>query len=430
VLNDLRSRIRLETDGGLKTGRDVVIAACLGAEEYGFSTAPLVTIGCIMMRKCHLNTCPVGVCTQDKDLRRKFNGTPEHVINYLFLVAEEARKYMAQIGVRTIDELIGRVDLLETRQAIDHWKADGLDLTPILQPAVKPHPGVGVRKLIPQEHDVHLHLDNRLIERAQPALTEGRPVTIDQKVVNLDRAVGTMLSHEVSKAYGGAGLPDDTITLNLTGSAGQSLGAWLAPGITIKLTGDANDYVAKGLSGGKVIVQPPPTSPFKAEENILLGNVALYGATAGEAYFRGVAAERFCVRNSGAKAVVEGVGDHGCEYMTGGRAVVLGPTGRNFAAGMSGGIAYVHDPDDVFSLHCNLGMVDLEAVETDEDAAELRALIQQHHAHTASPVARRILDDWDTQVTKFVKVMPIDYRRVLLQEQAKAMEAEPEVGHG
>ncbi|MEL7088341.1 MAG: glutamate synthase-related protein, partial [Planctomycetota bacterium] len=371
VLNDLRSRVRLEADGGFKTGRDVVIAAALGAEEYGFSTAPLITVGCIMMRKCHLNTCPVGVCTQDKDLRRKFNGQPEHVINYLFLVAEEARRYMAQIGVRTIDELVGRVDLLKTRDAIAHWKADGLDLTPILMPAIKPYPEAGVRKLIEQEHDVHLHLDNRLIEAARPALEQREKVTIDQAVVNLDRTVGVMLSHEVSKRHGREGLPDDTITLNLTGNAGQSLGAWLAPGVTIKLTGDANDYVGKGLSGGKIIIRPPAESPFVAEENVILGNVALYGATAGEAYFRGTAAERFCVRNSGAHAVVEGVGDHACEYMTGGRAVVLGPTGRNFAAGMSGGIAYIHDPDDVFSLHCNLGMVDLEKLEDPDDIAEL-----------------------------------------------------------
>ena len=430
VLNDLRSRVTLETDGGFKTGRDVVIAACLGAEEFGFSTAPLVTIGCIMMRKCHLNTCPVGVCTQDKDLRNKFNGTPEHVINYLFLVAEEARKYMARLGVATVDQLIGRVELLKTRDAIHHWKSDGLDLTPILTPAVKPYPEAGVRKMIEQEHDVHLHLDNKLIELAEPALDRGETVVIDQPVVNLDRAVGVMLSHEVSKRHGRMGLAPDTITLNLTGHAGQSLGAWLAPGITIKLTGDANDYVGKGLSGGKIILRPPAESPFAAEENVILGNVALYGATDGEAYFRGLAAERFCVRNSGARAVVEGVGDHACEYMTGGRAVVLGPTGRNFAAGMSGGIAYVHDPHDVFSLHCNLAMVDLDPVEDEADIAELVEMITAHFEHTASPVARRILHDWDNQRRKFIKVMPIDYRRVLLAEQAKALEAEPEVGHG
>ncbi len=432
VLNDLRSRVRLETDGGFKTGRDVVIAGCLGAEEYGFSTAPLVTIGCIMMRKCHLNTCPVGICTQDKDLRKKFNGTPEHVINYLFLVAEEARQFMAKIGVRTIDELIGRVDLLKTRDAIDHWKADGLDLTPILRPANKPYPQVGVRKLIPQEHEVELHFDNQLIAEAKHTLANATPIVIDKPVINLNRAVGTMLSHEVSKKYLGEGLPDDTITLNLTGSAGQSLGAWLAPGITINLVGDANDYVGKGLSGGKISIQPDPKSPFLAEENVILGNVALYGATDGDAYFRGIAAERFAVRNSGARAVVEGVGDHGCEYMTGGRVVVLGATGRNFAAGMSGGIAYIWDPDDVFSLHCNLGMVELEALEDDADIAELVVMITSHMEATGSPVAKRILDDWDHQVGKFRKVMPIDYRRVLMQQKAKAKAeaVEPEVGHG
>lgn len=431
VLNDLRSRVRLETDGGFKTGRDVAIAAALGAEEYGFATAPLVTIGCIMMRKCHLNTCPVGICTQDKDLRKKFNGTPEHVINYLFLVAEEARQYMAEIGVRSIDDLIGRVDLLQTRDAINHWKADGLDLTPILRPANKPYPEVGVRKLIEQEHELELHFDNELIAEAKDTLANATPVVIDKPVINLNRAVGTMLSHAVSKKYLGEGLPEGTITINLTGSAGQSLGAWLAPGITINLTGDANDYVGKGLSGGKIAIKPDPKATFVAEDNVILGNVALYGATNGDAYFRGIAAERFCVRNSGARAVVEGVGDHGCEYMTGGRVVVLGPTGRNFAAGMSGGIAYIWDPDEVFSLHCNLGMVDLEKIEEPEDIAELVEMITSHMEATGSPVAQRILDDWDNQVGKFVKVMPIDYRRVLMQQKAKEAETvEPEVGHG
>ncbi|MEM8736993.1 MAG: glutamate synthase large subunit [Planctomycetota bacterium] len=431
VLNDLRSRVRLETDGGFKTGRDVVIAACLGAEEFGFSTAPLITIGCIMMRKCHLNTCPVGVCTQDKDLRKKFSGTPEHVINFLFLVAEEARRYMAQIGIKNLDDLVGRVDLLQTRDAIQHWKTDGIDLTPILQPAAKPYPDAGIRKLIEQEHDVHLHLDNTLIKEAGPALEHRQPVTLDHPITNLDRAVGVMLSHEVSKRHGQPGLPADTITLNFAGSAGQSLGAWLASGVTIHLTGDANDYVGKGLSGGKIILRPPAESPFPAQNNVILGNVALYGATAGEAYFRGVAAERFCVRNSGAHAVVEGVGDHACEYMTGGRAVILGPTGRNFAAGMSGGIAYVYDPDDVFSLHCNLGMVELEKTDDPDDIAELLVLVRNHHTYTGSAVAEKLLGDWEQALTHFIKVMPIDYRRVLLQQKASALQnAEPEVGHG
>ncbi|MEM9420114.1 MAG: glutamate synthase-related protein, partial [Planctomycetota bacterium] len=432
VLNDLRSRVRLETDGGFKTGRDVAIAACLGAEEYGFATAPLISIGCIMMRKCHLNTCPVGICTQDKDLRKKFNGTPEHVINFLFLVAEEARQYMAKIGIRSIDELIGRVDLLKTRDAIDHWKADGLDLTPILRPANKPRPEVGVRKLIEQEHEIELHFDNQLIAEAKDTLENATPVVIDKPVINLNRAVGTMLSNEVSKKYLGEGLPDGTIKINLTGSAGQSLGAWLAPGITINLTGDANDYVGKGLSGGKIIIKPHDESPFVAEDNIILGNVALYGATNGDAYFRGIAAERFCVRNSGARAVVEGVGDHGCEYMTGGRVVVLGPTGRNFAAGMSGGIAYIWDPKAAFPKLCNPGMVDLEKLEDPEDIAECVEMITSHMEATGSPVAKRVLEDWDNQQGNFVKVMPIDYRRVLMQQKAKekALAGEPEVGHG
>ncbi|MEE9404771.1 MAG: glutamate synthase-related protein, partial [Algisphaera sp.] len=437
VMNDLRSRVRIETDGGFKTGRDVVIAACLGAEEFGFSTAPLVTLGCIMMRKCHLNTCPVGICTQDADLRAKFKGTPESVINYLFLVAEEARRYMAQIGVRTIDELIGRTELLETRKAIAHWKSDGLDLTPLLMPAQKPHDKVGVRKLIAQEHGIEDHFDHALIEAAQPALERGESVAVTLPVCNLDRAVGTMLSHHVSKIHGASGLPDDTVMVNLAGSAGQSLGAWLAKGITLKLTGDTNDYVGKGLSGGKIVVRPSDQAPFVAEENVIAGNVALYGATSGELYLRGIAAERFCVRNSGALAVVEGVGDHGCEYMTGGRCVVLGETGRNFAAGMSGGIAYIYDPAGVFPDRCNQAMIELEAVDDTEDVQELVLLLTNHVELTGSSVAEKILKDWDTTRAHFVKVMPVDYKRVLLaQKEAfglaedEAIEEESEVGHG
>ncbi len=432
VLNDLRSRVRLETDGGFRTGRDVVIAACLGAEEYGFSTMPLIAVGCIMMRKCHLNTCPVGVCTQDPVLRKKFTGQPEHVINYLFLVAEEVRRYMAQLGVRTVEELIGRTDLLETDDAIRHWKADGLDLAPILAPATKPNPDTRVYKCVEQDHGLDDVLDIKLIEQAQPALREQQRVEIEHRIENLDRAVGTMLSFNVSKRFGDAGLPEDTINVDLKGSAGQSLGAWLASGITMRLEGDANDYVGKGLSGGKLIVYPPAHghADFKAEENILIGNVALYGATKGEAYFRGLAAERFCVRNSGAHAVVEGCGDHGCEYMTGGRAVILGKTGRNFAAGMSGGIAYVWDPRRELLQHCNLGMVELERVE-DVDVPELVRMIRQHAEYTGSPVARRLLGDWDRAQRQFVKVMPIEYRRVLRQQKLSAAEQRmPEVGHG
>jgi glutamate synthase (NADPH/NADH) large chain len=429
VLNDLRSRVRLETDGGMRTGRDVVIAACLGAEEYGFSTAPLISVGCIMMRKCHLNTCPVGVCTQDPVLRKKFTGQPEHVINYLFLVAEEARKYMAQIGVRTVDEMVGRVDLLEPGKAIEHWKADGLDLTELLRPATKPEhrENVGVRKLMEQDHGIDSQLDVKLIEHCQPAIQDGQKVDYAGPVTNLDRAVGTMLSHEISKKWGDDGLPPGTITLNLRGSAGQSLGAWLAGGLTIRVTGDANDYVGKGLSGGKLIVRPPSESTFAAEKQIVIGNVALYGATKGEAYFRGIAAERFAVRNSGARAVVEGVGDHGCEYMTGGRVVVLGPTGRNFAAGMSGGIAYVWDRDGEFPALCNMELVELEQLDNPEDEVECLNMIKQHREHTGSPVAEKLIDNWARVRNQFVKVMPIDYRRVLQQRKKTAVA--PEVGH-
>ncbi|MGB0766664.1 MAG: glutamate synthase large subunit [Phycisphaeraceae bacterium] len=430
VLNDLRSRIRLETDGGMRTGRDVIVAACLGAEEYGFSTAPLIATGCIMMRKCHLNTCPVGVCTQDPVLRKKFTGQPEHVINYLFLVAEEARRYMAQMGVRTFDELIGRVDLMEPGQAIEHWKADGLDLTMLLSPAQKPayRDNVGVRKLIEQDHGIEHQLDVKLIEHCQPAIQDAQQVDYAGPITNLDRAVGTMLSHEVSKKWGDDGLPhDDTITLNLRGSAGQSVGAFLASGITLNVVGDANDYVGKGLSGGKLVVRPSGESTFDPESQIVIGNVALYGATKGEAYFNGMAAERFAVRNSGARAVVEGVGDHGCEYMTGGRVVVLGPTGRNFAAGMSGGIAYVWDKEGEFLPLCNLELVELENLDNPEDEVECLNLIKQHAKHTRSAVANKIIDNWARLRNQFIKVMPIDYRRVLQQQKKTA--ALPEVGH-
>ena len=429
VLNDLRSRVRLEADGGMRTGRDVIIAACLGAEEYGFSTAPLISVGCIMMRKCHLNTCPVGVCTQDPVLRKKFTGQPEHVINYLFLVAEEARKTMAKMGVRTIDELVGQVERLEPGKAIDYWKADGLDLTELLRPAKKPEhrTNVGVRKLIEQDHGIADQLDVKLIEHCQPAILEAQKVDYTGPVTNLDRAVGTMLSHEISKQWGDDGLPPDTITLNLRGSAGQSVGAWLAGGVTIKVTGDANDYVGKGLSGGKLVVRPPGESTFAAEKQIIIGNVALYGATKGEAYFSGKAAERFAVRNSGARAVVEGVGDHGCEYMTGGRVVVLGPTGRNFAAGMSGGIAYVYDRDGDFPALCNMELVELEQLDNPEDEVECLSMIREHARLTGSPVAERLIDNWPRVRSQFVKVMPIDYRRVL--QQRKKTAALPEVGH-
>ncbi len=424
VLNDLRSRVVLQTDGGLKTGRDVVIAAILGAEEFGFSTAPLITLGCIMMRKCHLNTCPVGVATQDPELRKKFTGQPEHVVNYLFMVAEEARVLMAELGFRTIDEMVGRVDVLETDAAIQHWKADGLDLTNLLTPIEKPHPEVGTYCTQEQDHGLQHSLDiTKLLDLAKPALEHGHKVREELEIINTDRTVGTILSNEICKKWGGVLLPDDTVHFKFTGSAGQSFGAFLAKGVTLELEGDANDYVGKGLSGGRVVIYPDRSATFAPEENIIVGNVCLYGATGGKAFFRGRAAERFAVRNSGALAVIEGVGDHGCEYMTGGRVVILGPTGRNFAAGMSGGIAYVWAPDrDDFRLKCNLGMVELEDV-TEGDAAELKELIGLHQEYTGSTVAEKVLVDWPASIGSFVKVMPTDYKRVL--EEMKAKEAQP-----
>ena len=415
VMNDLRSRVRLQADGQLKTGRDVAIACLLGAEEFGFSTAPLITLGCIMMRKCHLNTCPVGIATQDPELRKKFNGQPEHVINFFFMIAEELREIMASLGVRTINEMVGRTDLLTTDNALRHWKAQGLDLTAILAPARKPHPGVETHCTRAQNHALESVLDKRLIQQAAAAISDRQPVEIPMTIQNIDRAFGTMLSHEISKRWGAAGLPEDTITIRCEGSAGQSLGAWLAGGVTIEVAGDANDYVGKGLSGGKIIVYPPKQARFAAEDNILIGNVALYGAVSGELFARGIAAERFCVRNSGAIAVVEGVGDHACEYMTGGRAVILGPTGRNFAAGMSGGVAYVYDPHNHLEPNVNPDMVELERIETDADEMELRDLIQKHSRYTRSSVAGSILEDWERAVNRFVKVMPVDYKRAMAQ---------------
>jgi len=419
VMNDLRSRVRLQTDGQLKTGRDVAIAALLGAEEFGFATAPLITLGCIMMRKCHLNTCPVGIATQDPVLRKKFQGKPEHVVNYLFMVAEETREIMAELGFRTINEMVGRVDMLELDESVTHWKAKYLDLTPVLTPARKPHPGVQTWCTIDQDHALSGVRDMELLEQCRPALEQRKPVRIDTTIRNIDRAFGTILSNEVSRAAGADGLPADTIHIRAVGSAGQSVGAWLAQGVTLEIEGDANDYAGKGLSGGRLIIYPPKQAGFAAEKNVLIGNVALYGATSGEAYFRGVAAERFCVRNSGATAVIEGVGDHGLEYMTGGRAVVLGPTGRNFAAGMSGGVAWVYDPQDRFLTNCNLEMVELERVTDEADEAELRTLIENHYRYTGSTVARHILDTWSRSLPLFQRVMPTDYRRAL-QELAAA----------
>ncbi len=451
VLNRLRGRICVQVDGGLRTGRDVVIGALLGADEFGFATAPLIVEGCIMMRKCHLNTCPVGVATQDPVLRKRFKGKPEYVVNYFFFVAEEVRQLMAQLGYRTFDEMIGQFDRLDMVDAIDHWKAKGLDFSKIL---TKPEaaPGVAIYNCEAQPHEIDKALDNRLIAEAKPALESGRPVKIETPVRNTDRAVGAMLSGEVAKRYGHEGLPDDTIHIKLKGTAGQSFGAWLARGVTLELDGEANDYVGKGLSGGRIIIYPPRETPILAEENIIVGNTVLYGAITGECYFRGIAGERFAVRNSGAIAVVEGVGDHGCEYMTGGIVVVLGETGRNFAAGMSGGIAYVLDERGDFEQRCNLAMVELEPVLEEDLALEelehqggdlethgwvkvghdltrydeqrLHALIRTHLHYTDSQRARQILENWGDYRHKFVKVMPIDYRRALQQLQAEKERAE------
>ncbi|MEL0066577.1 MAG: glutamate synthase-related protein, partial [Gammaproteobacteria bacterium] len=419
VMNNLRSRVVLQTDGQVKTGRDVAMALLLGAEEIGFATAPLVTLGCIMMRKCHLNTCPVGIATQDPELREKFNGSPDHVVNYFFMVAKELRQIMAKLGVRTVNEMIGRVELLHTREVIDHWKTKGIDLSSILTPAGIVYEGTEVYQTIEQDHGLDKALDNYLIEQAKPALENGETVHIESEVININRVVGTMLSNQVALATEGKLLPEDTINIKLHGSAGQSLGAFLATGIKIEVEGDANDYVGKGLSGGKVIIYPPKESSFKPEDNILVGNVVLYGATSGEAYFRGIAAERFCVRNSGASAVVEGIGDHGCEYMTGGRVVVLGTTGRNFGAGMSGGVAYVWDRDNDFASKCNAGTFELEAMEAEEDIAELRQLIENHARYTGSTVASEVLDNWTNELPRFKKVMPTDYKRVLMEMAAE-----------
>jgi glutamate synthase (NADPH/NADH) large chain len=429
VMNDLRSRVVLQTDGQIKTGKDVVIAAMLGAEEVGFSTGPLITLGCIMMRKCHLNTCPVGIATQDPVLRQRFAGHPEHAINYFFMIAEEARQIMAQLGFRTMNELVGRVDCLETNDAIKHWKAQGIDLTPLLTPARKPHPDVEVYCTQKQDHGLAAAIDNELIAQCQKAIKRREPVVIERSICNINRTVGTTLSHEIAKRWGDELLPDDTIRIKFNGSAGQSFGAFLAKGVTLELEGDANDYVGKGLSGGRIAIYPPAGSLFKAENNIIIGNVALYGATSGQAFFRGRAAERFAVRNSGAHAVIEGVGDHGCEYMTGGRIVVLGPTGRNFAAGMSGGIAYIWDPVGDFISRCNLGLVELEQVTTSDDRSELLNLIEQHRQYTESAIAEKILAQWPEITTQFVKVMPTDYKRVLTERAKHDEEIEAGV-HG
>ena len=433
LLNRLRDRIVVQVDGQLKTGRDVVIAALLGAEEFGFATAALVVSGCIMMRVCHLNTCPVGVATQDPELRKKFTGKPEFVENYFRFVAEDVRQLMAQLGFRTMNEMIGRADRLETRPAVDHWKAKGVDLSKILyQPELAD--GASRRAVVSQNHGLERALDVELIARASRALDAGDPVDIDIPIRNVNRTVGTMLGYEITRRYGGAGLPDDTVRIQFTGTAGQSFGAFVPRGVTMRLEGDSNDYFGKGLSGGKLVVYPPRQATFSAEENVIIGNVALYGATSGEAYVRGIAGERFAVRNSGALTVVEGVGDHACEYMTGGRVLVLGRTGRNFAAGMSGGVAYVYDPDDNFRSRCNRDMVELEQLPDSDDRADgepddlgtVLTMLRNHRQFTGSAVAAGLLADWDRAKSQFVKVIPRDYKRVLLAEaRARAESREP-----
>jgi glutamate synthase domain-containing protein 2/glutamate synthase domain-containing protein 3 len=413
VLNDLRSRIIVETDGQLKTGRDVVIASLLGAEEFGFATAPLVALGCIMMRVCHLNTCPVGVATQDPELRKRFAGEPEHVVNFMRMIAQEVRELMAQLGFKQMNKMIGRVDRLEVKKAVDHWKAKGLDFSKILyQPEVPTN--VGRFCQIPQDHGLEKALDNNVLLRlCEPAIERKEKIVAALPIRNVNRVVGTIVGSEITRRWGVEGLPEDTIEISFTGSAGQSFGAFMPKGMTFYLEGDANDYVGKGLSGGKLIVYPPKDSTFVPEENIIIGNVALYGATGGEAYICGMAGERFAVRNSGVTAVVESVGDHGCEYMTGGRVVILGPAGRNFAAGMSGGVAYVLDEIGDFPRRCNLQMVGLEKLDDPDEKESVWKMIQRHQTYTNSARAAKILAEWQTIVTKFVKVMPKDYKRVL-----------------
>jgi glutamate synthase (NADPH/NADH) large chain len=440
VLNRLRGRISVQVDGGVRTGRDVVVGALLGADEFGFATAPLIAAGCIMMRKCHLNTCPVGVATQDPVLRKRFQGQPEHVINFFFFVAEEVRDHMARMGYRRFNEMVGQMQMLDKRRVVDHWKARGLDFSRLFH---KPQAGadVATHRCERQDHKIGEVLDRALIEEAKATLDGGRPTILVKRITNVDRATGAMLSGEIARRYGHAGLPDDSVVVKLRGTAGQSFGAWLAAGVTLDLEGEANDYVGKGLSGGRIVVRPPADTGVVPERSIIVGNTVLYGAIAGECYFRGIAGERFAVRNSGAVAVVEGTGDHGCEYMTGGVVAVIGPTGRNFAAGMSGGIAYVLDEDGSFRKRCNLSMVDLEPVTAEDelmerlhhhggdlefkgridvladmsghDAERLHQLIANHLLYTGSARAKEILDNWAEVRHRFVKVMPVEYRRAL-----------------
>ena len=423
--NDLRSRILVEVDGQMRTGRDVVIGAILGADEFGFSTAPLIALGCVMMRVCHLNTCPVGVASQDPELRKRFEGKPEHVVNYLFMVAEEARGLMASLGVRSVEELIGRTDLLAADEAVDHWKARGIDLRPLLAVPDSVHETAPRSRIRAPEPVLWDSIDVDLLQLCRLAIDEGQQVRAERPIENKNRAVGGLLSGEIARRRGAGGLPDGSVEILLRGSAGQSFGAWLANGVALVLEGDANDYVGKGLSGGLLAVRPPEAAVFSAEENVIVGNVVLYGATSGRAFFRGLAGERFAVRNSGAVTVVEGVGDHGCEYMTGGRVVVLGPTGLNFAAGMSGGIAYALDLDGGFRSRCNTELVGFDEI-TGDDSEELRGLVQEHHDRTGSTVAAGLLENWEVSVDRFVKVMPHDYKRALAELDDTAPQQQPQ----
>jgi glutamate synthase domain-containing protein 3 len=435
VLNRLRDRIRVQVDGQLKTGRDLAIAALLGAEEFGFGSSVLVCLGCVMVRKCHMNTCPVGIATQDPRLRKRFAGKPEYIENFMTFQAEQLREYMAELGFRALDEMVGRVDMLEVEPAIEHWKARGLDFGNILRP-VSAAEGSAVRCIREQDHGLESSLDHQIIRLAEPAIERGEKVHVELDTRNVHRTVGTMLSGRIGRKYGLEGLPEGTISLHFRGSVGQSCGAWLAGGINMRIEGDTNDYLCKGMSGGRVVVVPPGGARLHAHEDVIAGNVVLYGAVGGEVFIRGLAGERFGVRNSGAVAVVEGVGDHGCEYMTGGVVVVLGPTGYNFAAGMSGGIAYVYDESESFAMRCNLDMVDLESVWQEEDRAQLQSLVEKHLALTDSPTAQMLLENWEAHLPLFVKVMPVDYRKVLermrLEEyrDTETVSATEEVYHG
>ncbi len=426
LLNDLRGRIKVQTDGKLATGRDVVIAALLGAEEFGFATAPLITMGCIMMRKCHLNTCSVGIATQDPVLRARFQGAPEHVVNFFFFIAEQVREQMAKLGFRTVNEMVGRVDKIDSAVADAHWKAKGIDLSSILYAPTLPS-RVARRKVQEQDHGLAAALDHQLIEAAAPALESQSPVKASFEIRNVHRTVGAMLGGEIAMRYGSAGLPDETIHFNFKGSAGQSFGAFVPNGVTLELEGDSNDYLGKGLSGGRIIAYPPKASSFLPEESILVGNVVLYGATSGEVFLNGIAGERFCVRNSGATAVVEGVGDHGCEYMTNGTVVIIGKTGRNFAAGMSGGRAFVFDErGDFTARRCNTTSVDLEPLVLEADVAEVRTLLERHRDLTGSPRAAWILENWAEAQPRFIKIFPHEYKRVLGIERVESVYTPPQ----